>query len=165
MEKKRENDAVLLVHFRRKMRESGHKMIRTESSAKLPTHVFQIKTDFKSIFDETLVTILLLKFKVYSVNVYQMHAMYQALECKRLVVSYGLALLDDDSGQGSSQVLTNPDWMLMPIALNQSSEELPGMLDVALLGVGSWEASVSFTGTTVEKKMKDKDIKIRTISP
>ena len=38
MEKKRENDAVLLVHFRRKMRESGHKMIRTESSAKLPTH-------------------------------------------------------------------------------------------------------------------------------
>lgn len=47
-----------------------------------------------------------------------------------------------------AQVLTNPDWVLVPIALNQSSEELPGMLDVALLGVGSWEASVSFTGTT-----------------
>lgn len=51
-----------------------------------------------------------------------------------------------------AQVLTNPDWMLMPIALNQSSEELPGMLDVALLGVGSWEASVSFTGTTGKMK-------------
>lgn len=47
-----------------------------------------------------------------------------------------------------AQVLTNPDWVLVPIALNQSSEELPGMLDVALLGVGSREASVSFTGTT-----------------
>ena len=35
---KTENNAVLLMHFRRKMRESGHKMIRTESSAKLPTH-------------------------------------------------------------------------------------------------------------------------------
>ena len=38
MEKKRENDAVLLVHFRRKTRESVHKIIRTESSAKFPTH-------------------------------------------------------------------------------------------------------------------------------
>lgn len=38
--------------------------------------------------------------------------------------------------------------MLVVIALNQGSEELPGMLDVALLGVGSWKASVSFTETT-----------------
>ena len=44
--------------------------------------------------------------------------------------------------------IDQPDWMLVVIALNQSSEELPGMLDVALLGVGSWEASVSFTETT-----------------